>query len=167
VSLLAPVLDEHEPEVLGCDRCDKDLFIGPQVDDADLCHECRTAATRDDTHIPQLEFPPPPCPVCGKDLDCVDGWECAGCSLYWDSTGNYGAHANTDLLACGDTRDVQLYPPVSRMAPDKLAEMRERRVCKLDQGHEGAHAGYDPTTVTRYCPPSSWDRWNDKGERAW
>lgn len=37
-----------------------------------------------------LEFPPPPCPICQEDLTYDDGWTCWSCRASWDSQGQEG-----------------------------------------------------------------------------
>lgn len=65
-----------------------------------LCHcskRRREAAGFTTPPTDHLEFPPPDCPRCNKELG-HDGerWNCAGCSLTWDSNGDGRSASFTD-----------------------------------------------------------------------
>lgn len=82
-------------------RCQVCRFHGPwrSMDDK----ESFRAAGRDgDAHehrckpplpdeIPDLDFPPPECPVCEGRLEHDgDGWNCYRCCAWWGSDGHFG-----------------------------------------------------------------------------
>lgn len=74
----------------------KSEWYDPERCEADshstLCHcHKRWREARGVTTLPteDLDFPPPECPSCRKDLwHDGDGWCCNPCALSWDSDGN-------------------------------------------------------------------------------
>lgn len=119
--------------------------------------------------IPMIEFPWPPCPVCGEGLDYDgDGWDCSHCQVGWDRTGVHGRW-QSDKPACGEARHVVLYP-ASRATGAALGDLTQYAVCHLDDDHvdqQLPHAGFDPADVTEYSGPTDWVRWDADGERVW
>lgn len=55
--------------------------------------------------VPDVEFPMPPCPMCGQDLDSDgDALVCHHCRAKWSGSGSAGAWYDGDFLRCPATR---------------------------------------------------------------
>lgn len=71
-----------------------------------LCHcHKRWREANGFTELPtdDLEFPPPSCPSCDRDLwHNGDGWQCDPCALAWGSNGTGSSVCRTD-----DHGDIQ------------------------------------------------------------
>lgn len=112
--------------------------------------------------VPPLEFPYPPCSVCGKECDHDgDGLTCPGCGLDWPDPAhsNHGRFYNVDVAPCGIRAEVILYP-IARQLGGPLGDETKVAVCQRDEDHTGPHAGFDPdAAVAQYSYPE-WVVWD-------
>ena len=85
---------------------------------------------------PELEFPYPPCSLCGEDTDYDDGFYCSPCGASWSTEGRDGDLVDPDLKVCPST-----HKPFDR--PDLGAEYESIRHhvnhCIREDGHDGKH----------------------------
>lgn len=86
---------------------------------------------------PELEFPYPPCSLCGKDTyHDGDSFVCDPCGAYWSSNTGRGSWMEPDLKVCAST-----HTPFDR--PDLGAEHESIRHhvahCMREDGHDGKH----------------------------
>lgn len=95
---------------------------------------------------PELEFPYPPCSLCGEDTDCEDeSFVCRPCGAYWDRSGQRGSWDEPKLRACGATRK-----PFDRDDLDpKYESIRHHKdYCIREKDHDDKH---------RADPYSEWE----------
>lgn len=106
----------------------------------------------DNTHTgtrhapPELEFPYPPCSICGEDTNNEgDGFFCEACGVSWSNDGRNGSWDEPETKACTST-----HKPFDR---DDLASENEKirhfvKHCIFDLDHDGDHDAGDYTTWT-------------------
>lgn len=102
---------------------------------------------------PELEFPPPDCPMCGGDLENDgDGWYCHHCEASWPSNGMGGSYNEPLARAC-----QSVIEPFNRegLSPEHENIRHNREQCIKPAGHEGSHAS----------GPWSTDMWDDGDPR--
>lgn len=90
---------------------------------------------------PGLEFPYPPCSLCGEDTyHDGDGFRCDPCGASWSSSGCDGLYDEPEVPACAAT-----YRPHDR--PDLGSEFERIRNfvnrCNLPADHDGKHRDDD------------------------
>ena len=85
---------------------------------------------------PELEFPYPPCSLCGEDTyHDGDSFRCDPCGAWWGGTGP-GSWMEPDLKACGATRK-----PFDRddLAPEHESIRHHKDYCIREADHDGPH----------------------------
>lgn len=85
---------------------------------------------------PELEFPYPPCSLCGGGTEYDEGFFCRSCGAQWDSSGRNGGWDEPDLKACGATRKPFDRPD---LAPEHEGIRHHMDYCIREEGHEGNH----------------------------
>lgn len=96
---------------------------------------------------PELEFPYPPCSMCGEDTyHDGDGFRCDPCGAYWGERGA-GSWMEPGLKACGATRK-----PFDRgdLEPKYEGIRHHKDYCIREAGHDGSHRAnaYSEWTAT-------------------
>lgn len=85
---------------------------------------------------PELEFPYPPCSLCGGATDYDDGFRCRPCGVSWSNDGRDGSWDEPELKVCASTNK-----PFDR--PDLGAEHESIRHhvdhCIREEDHDGMH----------------------------
>lgn len=98
---------------------------------------------------PPLEFPPPPCTICGDDCDYDDGWFCVPCGISWDEPAhhNNGAWDEPDKPQC-----TSRWSPYQGLMYDAYPALKATTYrCRRTDGHDGNHVA-----------PDSLQPWTDK-----
>ena len=85
----------------------------------------------------ELEFPYPPCSLCGEDTyHDGDGLRCDPCGASWSSSGGGGTWDEPDALACPATHKPFDYPGLD----EKYENIRHHvKWCMLPAGHDDKH----------------------------
>lgn len=86
---------------------------------------------------PELEFPYPPCSMCGEDTyHDGDGFRCDPCGAYWGSQTGSGSWMEPDLKACGATRKPFDHGDLS---PEHENIRHHKDYCIREVDHDGPH----------------------------
>lgn len=102
------------------------------------CGKQPNEAPHDGTRCPppDLEFPPPPCPLCGEDCGFDDGPYCEACGVYWRPDGTAGRWDEPALKVCPST-----YKPFDRadLSPEHERFRHHVVHCILALDHDQRH----------------------------
>lgn len=87
--------------------------------------------------LPDLEFQPPDCPLCGEETNPVDDcFDCESCNLSWDRHGERGERMDPQLPQClAECTPYDGKLPNGGLRYSFLAG--NRYACVLDAGHVG------------------------------
>jgi predicted amidophosphoribosyltransferase len=88
--------------------------------------------------FPDLEFPPPPCPFCGEDLDYDRNWSCHTCNLTWDQHGRECERLYGERAQCPTV--VELLSQFEDVNRD-VKVLSETYRCVRDEDHDRVHRG--------------------------
>lgn len=102
---------------------------------------------------PDLEFPYPPCSVCGKDTyHDGDSLRCDPCGISWRDSGQSGEWDEMDAIRCPSSFKPHDHP---RLSPEHESVRHFLNHCIREEGHEGKHRS------------NEWTEWtDDKAERG-
>lgn len=101
--------------------------------------------------IPDLEFRPPDCPLCGDETESADeGFCCSNCILYWSADGTRGERGD-DVEECGNER--RPYANQARYQSIRGALFH----CVLGTGHKGLCHGVRVDIPDRLDETHCWD----------
>lgn len=76
---------------------------------------------------PELDMPPPNCPLCEEKLFWDGGWNCDNCEASWTDGGEFQSWYEYDAEQC----DYWLHYATDPLNPDR---------CILAKDHENTHA---------------------------
>ena len=86
---------------------------------------------------PELEFPYPPCPLCGEDTyHDGDSFRCDPCGAHWADNGASGAWMEPHLKVCGATRKPFDHPDLE---PKHESIRHHQDYCIREKDHDGKH----------------------------
>lgn len=88
---------------------------------------------------PELEFPPPDCPICGGPLDYDDGWDCHPCQATWDGDGRRGKYVDWDGKVDPNVACLSVLAPYEDVGPEYESIRHLRLQCARPAGHDGRH----------------------------
>lgn len=102
---------------------------------------------------PPLEFPYPPCSICGEECQLDDYWYCPSCGASWPTE---GAH-----LYDGEWTEPKAEQCLSQIRPweheERFPNIRDTEYrCVLEDGHRNDGRGADLHRHPEYC-----DGWKD------
>lgn len=103
---------------------------------------------------PPLDFPYPPCSICGNDTSYEEGFYCAPCGASWPSEGAPEGEWDEEPNAEQCPSEHRPWAAEKYAGMPALHQMVYR--CSLDAGHADAGRGAD-----RHVHPDWQDGWTD------